>query len=130
MSKILLFDGVCNLCDSTVQFVIKRDPHAQFRFASLQSEKGQQLIQQYGIANDLNSFILIDQDRCYSKSSAALRVMKNIKGPWRLLYGLIIVPRPIRDAGYDLIAKNRYKWFGKKEQCMLPSPDIRERFLE
>ncbi|MEP7164689.1 MAG: thiol-disulfide oxidoreductase DCC family protein [Ferruginibacter sp.] len=127
---IILFDGICNLCNSSVQYVIKHDPHAIFRFASLQGETGQQLLKQYGLPpNDLNSFVLIRDNKLYTRSAAALNVAKQLTGSTRFLYGFIIVPPFIRNAVYDLIAKNRYKWFGKKEACMIPTAALRSRFL-
>lgn len=130
MNKIILFDGECNFCNRSVQFIIKRDPEGYYKFASLQSDIGQKILKEYSVPENINSFILIDNNRCYSKSSATLRVCKNLKGLWKLFHSLLIVPRPIRDFFYEIIAKNRYKWFGKKDSCMLPSPDIRKRFLE
>jgi predicted DCC family thiol-disulfide oxidoreductase YuxK len=130
VEKIILFDGICNFCNASVQFIIKRDPQAQFRFASLQSEVGKKLLTKYKIPEDINSFIFIAGERYYTKSSAALRVCKHLKGFWRLFYVFILVPRPLRDRFYDFIARNRYQWFGKKESCMIPTPDIRNRFLE
>lgn len=129
--KIVLFDGVCNLCNRSVQFIIKRDHHKQFHFASLQGKTGQQLLAQFHLpADNLNSFILIENGTLYRKSSAALRVCRKLGGAWPLLYGFIIVPAFIRDAVYSLIAKNRYKWFGKTESCMIPAPGLKERFLD
>jgi predicted DCC family thiol-disulfide oxidoreductase YuxK len=130
MEKIILFDGICNFCNGSVQFNIKRDPQAHFRFASLQSEVGKEMLTKYRIPEDINSFIFIDGERYYTKSSAALTVCKHLKGFWKLLYVFLLVPRPIRDIFYHLIAENRYKWFGKRESCMIPSEDIRKRFLE
>jgi predicted DCC family thiol-disulfide oxidoreductase YuxK len=130
MEKIILFDGICNFCSASVQFIIKRDPQAQFCFASLQSEAGKKLLTKYRIPEDINSLILIDGERYYVKSNASLRVCKHLKGFWKLFYVFILVPRPLRDCFYDIIAENRYKWFGKKESCMIPTPDIRKRFLE
>jgi predicted DCC family thiol-disulfide oxidoreductase YuxK len=130
VEKIILFDGICNFCNGSVQFIIKRDPQAQFRFASLQSEAGKKLLTKHRIPEDINSFIFIDGEKCYTKSSAALKVCKHFKGFWKLFYIFILVPRSIRDHFYDFIAENRYKWFGKKESCMIPTPDIRKRFLE
>lgn len=129
MGQILLFDGECNFCDHSVQFIIKRDPAAIFTFASLQGDAGQQLLKQFQVPADINSFVLIDNGTVYYRSSAALRVCKHLKGIWKVGYLFLIIPRPIRDAFYKIIAKNRYKWFGKKSSCMLPSPDIRKRFL-
>jgi predicted DCC family thiol-disulfide oxidoreductase YuxK len=130
VEKIILFDGICNFCNASVQFIIKRDPQAHFRFASLQSEVGKKMLTKYRIPEDINSFILIAGERYYTKSSAALRVCKHLKGFWKLFYVFILVPRPIRDCFYRFIAGNRYKWFGKRESCMIPSEDIRKRFLE
>jgi predicted DCC family thiol-disulfide oxidoreductase YuxK len=127
---IILFDGICNLCNASVQYVIEHDPDALFRFASLQGETGQQLLKQYSLsANDLNSFVLISDNRAFTRSTAALKVAKHLKGITKLLYGFIIVPPFIRNAVYGLIAKNRYKWFGVKDACMIPTAALRERFL-
>ncbi len=129
--KIILFDGVCNLCTGTVQFVIKRDKKNQFLFGSLQSKAGQEYLKKFNLpVNVFNSFLLIENDRLYSRSSAALRMMKNLGGGWQLLYALLIVPKFIRDGIYNFIAKNRYKWFGKKEECWLPTAELNEKFLE
>lgn len=129
MEQIILFDGDCNFCDKSVQFIIKRDFVGFYKFASLQSEIGQKLIQQYNIPTNLDSFILVTDQKWYAKSSAALHVCKNLNGLWKIFYTLLIIPRPIRDLFYHIIAKNRYKWFGKKDHCILPSPEIRKRFL-
>ena len=127
---IILFDGVCNLCNYSVQYVIKHDPDAVFQFASLQGETGRQLLRQYGLsANDLNSFVLIRDNKAYTRSSAALTVTKQLTGLTKLLYGFIIVPPFIRNAVYSFIAKNRYKWFGKKDSCMIPIAGLKSRFL-
>ncbi len=130
---IILFDGVCNLCNSSVQFVIKRDKKEQFRFAALQGEFGRQVLDQYKNklpARTMDSFILLEKDDLYTQSTAALRVARRLPGGWRLLYAFMIVPRFIRDGVYKLIARNRYKWFGKKESCMIPSPSLKARFLD
>jgi predicted DCC family thiol-disulfide oxidoreductase YuxK len=127
---VLLFDGVCNLCNSSVQFIIERDPNARFRFASLQSEEGQALLSRFeNRPADLSSVVLVQDDLLYARSEAALRVARQLGGGWSLLYAFIVVPRPIRDAVYDWIARNRYRWFGKKDACMIPSPDLKSRFL-
>jgi predicted DCC family thiol-disulfide oxidoreductase YuxK len=127
---VILFDGVCNFCNSSVQFVIKRDPKQQFRFASLQSEFGQQVLAQHQLPqNDFNSFILLQEGNIYTKSTAALKVAKQLSGLWPMLYGFIIIPPFIRNAVYSFIAQNRYRWFGKREACMLPSPQQRNLFL-
>ena len=129
MKKVILFDGECKFCDQSVQFIIKRDPIGYFKFASLQSDIGKELLNKYNAPKDIDSFVLIEDNNCYFKSSAALRICKNLKGGWKILYVLLVVPKPIRDLFYGFIAKNRYKWFGKKESCMLPSPEERKRFL-
>lgn len=130
MKRIVLFDGDCNFCDASVQFIIHRDPAYHFYFASLQSEKGQQLTQQFGIAKEEDSMVLIENNKAYTKSSAALHVAKKLDGLWHLLFIFILIPRPIRDCVYAYIANNRYKWFGKKDDaCTLPSPETRKRFL-
>ncbi|KMY53369.1 thiol-disulfide oxidoreductase [Bacillus sp. FJAT-27231] len=129
MHPVVLFDGECNFCDSSVQFIIKNDPKGMFHFASLQSDTGQELLKKHHVPSDIDSMILIEGDKVYYKSAAALRICRHLKGAWKLLYAFIIVPRPIRNIAYDFIAKNRYKWFGKKESCMLPSLSVRARFI-
>ncbi|WP_066398252.1 thiol-disulfide oxidoreductase DCC family protein [Neobacillus mesonae] len=130
MQRIILFDGVCNFCNSSVQFIIKRDPKGHFKFASLQGEIGQQLLNQHGLNSKMDSFVLIEDDNIFFESTAALRVCRKLKGGWKLLAGLFIVPSPLRNSIYKIIAKNRYKWFGKKDSCMLPRPEWRNRFLD
>jgi len=127
---ILLFDGVCNLCNSSVQFIVKRDKDATFRFASLQSEEAQELLDAFDDKpGDLSSVILVEDSKLYARSTAALRIARRLGDAWPLLYGFIIIPQPIRDGVYNWIARNRYRWFGKKDQCMIPSPDLKSRFL-
>ena len=128
--KIILFDGVCNLCNGAINFVIKRDKGNIFKFAALQSEIGQTLLSKFKIdTSKVDSIILIDGEKCYVKSSAALRISKHLSSGYPLLYGFLILPKFIRDAVYDYIARNRYKWFGKKESCMIPTPELKEKFL-
>jgi predicted DCC family thiol-disulfide oxidoreductase YuxK len=128
--KIILFDGVCNLCNTSVTFLIKRDKKDVFRFAALQEEPGASLLKKYNIdSKDTDSIILIDNDKAYIKSSAALRATKYMSGAYPLLYAFIIVPKFIRNAVYDYIARNRYTWYGKKESCMIPTPELRGKFL-
>ena len=127
---IILFDGVCNLCNTAVQTVIKNDPKGKFLFASLQSEEGQKLSQQFQLPfNDFNSFVLIQDERVYTRSTGALKVAKQLSGGWKFLYVFIIVPPFIRDAVYNWVSRNRYKWFGKQDECMLPTPELKARFL-
>lgn len=128
--KIVLFDGVCNLCSSSVQFILKRDRKNQFLFGSLQGEYGQRILKEYHLPTDnFNSFMLLEDGKLYTRSSGALRMLKHIGGGWSLLYAFIIVPKFLRDAVYNFIATNRYKWFGKKNECWLPKPEWKERFL-
>jgi predicted DCC family thiol-disulfide oxidoreductase YuxK len=130
-NTIILFDGVCNFCNGAVNFVIQRDKKSLIKFAPLQSDVGRQLLKQYNLpVNTFNSFIFIEDGKAYTQSTAALKVCKYLTAWWPLFYGFIIVPKFIRDGIYKWIAKNRYKWFGKKEQCMIPTPEIRDRFLQ
>ena len=128
-TPVILFDGVCNLCNGAVNFIIRRDVHKIFRFAALQSDAGTKLREQYGIEGELESILLIMGGRVYKMSDAALKIAAQLSLPYSLLYGFIIVPPFIRNAVYKLIARNRYKWFGKQESCMMPTPDVTERFL-
>ena len=128
---IILFDGICNLCNGAVQFIIKRDKKDQFVFASLQGRSGSELLNKFELPSNLiNSFVLVEGDKVYTRSTAALRVARKLNGGWKLLYGFMIIPRFIRNAVYNLIAKNRYKWFGKRNECMVPSPELKARFLD
>ena len=127
--KILLFDGICNLCNNLVFFIIKRDPKSQFKFAALQSETGKLLLKKYILeSNNLNTVVYIKGEKYFLKSTAILNIIKDLGGYWKLFYAFIIIPKFIRDFIYDLIAKSRYRIFGKKESCMIPSPDINKRF--
>ncbi len=128
--KIILFDGVCNLCNGAVTYIINRDKKNLFKFAALQSEIGQQLISKFNIdTSKVDSIILIDGEKHYEKSSAALRIAKYLSGAYPLLFGFMVVPKFIRNAVYDYIARNRYKWFGKKESCMIPTAKLKDKFL-
>jgi predicted DCC family thiol-disulfide oxidoreductase YuxK len=128
---IVLFDGVCNLCNRSVNFIIDRDQQGVFRFASQQSAAGRELLARCGLpADELSTMVLIEGERHYTRSSAALRIARRLRFPWRLLFGLIVIPPPLRNLGYRLIAHNRYRWFGKTESCRVPTPDLRERFLD
>lgn len=130
MSAIILFDGVCNLCDNLVKFVIKNDKKNYFKFAPLQSESGRELLDKYNIDKEsLDSVVLVENDKAYTHSSAALQLTKNLDAPWFLAYPLIFVPKFIRNPIYNWIARNRYKWFGKKDSCMMPTPEIKAKFL-
>jgi predicted DCC family thiol-disulfide oxidoreductase YuxK len=130
VDRIILFDGVCNLCNRSVQFILKRDSIGYFKFASLQGETGQALLKKHGLNHDLTSFILIENEKVYLKSSAALRVSSKLDGAWGMLWLFRILPLFFRDFIYDIVAKNRYRWFGKEESCMLPLPKWKDRFLD
>lgn len=130
-NPVILFDGVCNLCNASVQFVIKRDRKNTFRFASLQSAIGQKLLQQVGLhQQSLYSVIVIQNGKVFQRSRAALEIARSMDGLWPLLYIFIIVPPFIRNAVYDWIARNRYKWFGVQQSCLMPTPAMKERFLD
>ena len=129
---IILFDGVCNLCNTSVNFIIKKDKKNKFMFTSLQSDVAKKLLLQFNSKindNNLGSIVLIKQNKIYYKSTAALIIGKELKFPYNLSFLFIIIPKFIRDFIYDVIAKNRYKWFGKKDTCIIPSEDELNRFL-
>jgi predicted DCC family thiol-disulfide oxidoreductase YuxK len=129
--SIILFDGVCNLCNRSVQFIIRRDKKNRFRFAAIQGKTGQSLMQQFQLTqNEINSFLLIEGQKIYTRSTAALRVFRQLGGLWSLLYVFIIVPPFIRDVIYNWVARNRYKWYGKRDACMIPSDELKSKFLE
>jgi predicted DCC family thiol-disulfide oxidoreductase YuxK len=141
MSAVVLFDGVCNFCDSSVNFVIEHDRDGYFKFAPLQSEAGIELANKYGLRSEeagssvddlipIDSVILIEDGAAYTHSTAALRIVRRLGGIWSWLYAFIVVPRPVRDFFYKLFAKYRYRFFGKRDQCMIPSPEVRARFLD
>jgi predicted DCC family thiol-disulfide oxidoreductase YuxK len=131
LKYIVLFDGVCNLCNSSVQFILKRDKHKKFLFGSLQGAAGQQLLTKFNLpVNQFNSFILVEGERFYTRSTAVLRMLKHLGRGWQLWYACIIIPPFIRNAVYNLIARNRYKWFGKKDECRVPTPEERALFLD
>jgi len=125
--RVVLFDGVCNLCNGAVQFIIRRDLHARFQFAALQSEAAAKLLR---TGPTLDSFVLMEGDRVFTKSAAALRIARGLRFPWPLLFIFWLIPRPLRDLVYDWVASHRYAWFGKRDSCMLPTPELRQRFLD
>jgi predicted DCC family thiol-disulfide oxidoreductase YuxK len=130
IAPIILFDGVCNLCNASVQFVIARDPRARFRFGALQSEAAAACLQRLCVQGALtDSVVLIENDRIYTRSTAALRIARGLRFPWPVAFLLIAVPRPLRDWVYDFVARRRYRWFGKRDACMVPTPALRDRFL-
>ncbi len=128
--KIILFDGVCNLCNTSVNFVIRKDKKDCFRFAALQSDIGKEYTAKYNINSiETDSILLVDKDKVYLKSTAALHIVKSLSGGYPLFYGFIIIPAFIRNWVYDYVATNRYKWFGKKESCMIPTPELKAKFM-
>lgn len=130
MGAIVLFDGVCNFCNASVNFVIEHDKVGYFKFAPLQSAIGEELVAKHGInTEDTDSVIVVENDRAYTHSSAALRIAKRLDGIWSWTYAFIIVPKPIRDVAYKLFARYRYRLFGRRDACMMPTPEIRARFL-
>ncbi len=127
---VVLFDGVCNLCNGFVRFVIPRDPRGHIRFAALQSEAARRLMGQAGVTpGGADSVVLVEGQRAFVRSEAALRIARQLRFPWPILYGLVIVPRPLRDWVYDIVARNRFRWFGRRDVCMVPGPDTQDRFL-
>lgn len=128
-NPIVLFDGVCNYCNAMVNFAIRNDKKAILKFAPLQSEPGKQLRDQYNIPKEIDSVIFIDNGTSYTYADAAIRITKYLSWPAKALYAFIIIPKFIRQPVYKWIARNRYKWFGKKEECMIPTGDIKSRFL-
>ncbi|OMF16464.1 thiol-disulfide oxidoreductase DCC [Paenibacillus amylolyticus] len=127
---IVLVDGVCHFCQGLTKWIIKRDPEGKYHFASLQSDVAKELLEKGNLSTDsMDTFVLIENGNYYTRSTAALRLAKGLKFPYPLLYVFIIIPKFIRNAVYNLVARNRYRWFGKDEACMLPTPEIKDRFL-
>ncbi|GGW65545.1 thiol-disulfide oxidoreductase DCC family protein [Vreelandella hamiltonii] len=127
---IVIFDGVCNFCNGAVNFIIQRDPEGVFAFTPMQSELAQELTERFNVPDvGTDTLVLIKEGECYVLSDAALEIAKDLKGPWRLCYALKRVTRPIRDAAYKLFARHRYRLFGKKDACMVPSAEVKSRFV-
>lgn len=130
-SHLVIFDGVCNLCEASVNFIIAHDPRGTFRFVPSQTPLGRALQDHYHVnTGSLDTVVLIRDGRVYTESSAAAEIARELDGPWRRLAAIRFVPRPLRDGVYRLIARNRYRWFGRKQVCLLPTPELRARFLE
>jgi len=128
--KIILFDGVCNFCNFWINFILDRDKNNIFKFAALQSEAGQELLHKFGLStSDFDTFILIDGNRYFTKSTAALKISKNLNSSVKAFYPFIFLPKFFRDFFYDLVARNRYRTFGKRDACRIPTPEEREKFL-
>lgn len=129
--EVILFDGVCNLCNGAIDFILERDPEGHFVFASLQSVPGREILSQFGLATkDFDSVVLVKNGRVYKKSRAAIEIASKMTGGWPLFQIFKVIPRFVTDGVYNFIAQNRYKFFGKRETCRLPTPAIRSRFLE
>jgi predicted DCC family thiol-disulfide oxidoreductase YuxK len=127
----ILFDGVCNFCNHWVQVALKKDRKGQLRFAPLQSQAAIKLLKEHSLqTTSLSSVVLLENGKAYTQSSAVCRICKHLSGGWKLLYGFIVIPKFIRDGIYNVIARNRYKWFGRKDACMIPSAEQRTRFLQ
>lgn len=128
--RVIVFDGVCNWCNAWVNVMIEHDPHGKFKFGTLQSEEAQQILQDLQLpAKNFETFLLLEEGCVFTKSSAALRIVRQLSGFWPFLYLFIVVPRPLRDAAYDFVARHRYKWMGKAETCRVPTPKERARFV-
>ncbi|QIL38427.1 DUF393 domain-containing protein [Pedobacter sp. HDW13] len=126
---IIFFDGVCNLCNASVQFVIAHDKNDQFCFTAIQGELAKEVLPKFNVdLTQLNTVLLLEEGKLYTKSSAALRIAKKLNGAWPLLYGFIIIPKFVRDWFYNIVAQNRYKWWGKEESCWVPTPDLKSKF--
>jgi predicted DCC family thiol-disulfide oxidoreductase YuxK len=128
--RIVLFDGVCNFCNASVNFIIDRDPDAKFKFASLQSSLGKKLRSRHAISDALDALVLIEDGTAYTASTAALRIARQLTQPWPLAYSLIAIPRPMRDWAYRQFSSRRYRLFGRSESCRVPTPDLRSRYLD
>ena len=128
---VVLFDGVCNLCNGAVQFIIDRDPGARLRFAALQSEIGQRLMEHAGYTGvRLDSIVFIENGTPFDRSTAVLRIVRHLQRPWPLLALALMIPRPVRDFAYGIVARHRYRWFGREPHCRVPTPSLRARFLD
>lgn len=128
--SLIMFDGVCNLCNGFVNFIIVRDRENKFQFGSLQSPVVAGILKQHHYStSDLSTVVLLENNKLYYQSTAVLKIARKLGGGWALLYGFIIIPRPIRDFIYNLVAKNRYKLFGRQDACMIPTPELRAKFV-
>ena len=131
MASLVLFDGVCNLCNGFVQFVVARDPGGRFQFGALQSASARRVLELHDMPAPIpDAIVLVDDGQLFTRSTAALRIARRLTFPWPLAYAFIAVPRPLRDWIYDLIARHRYRWFGQRAHCMVPTPALRSRFID
>jgi len=130
MSEIMIFDGVCVLCARSVKFILAHESAPRLRFVPLQSPAGARLMREYGFsAEDAKTFVLVIDDQSYVRSEAAIRVARYLRNPWRQLGAIRVLPRALRDWGYDVVARNRYRWFGRADSCMVPTAEVRSRFI-
>lgn len=134
-APLVLFDGVCNLCNGAVLFIIDREPRGILRFASLQSDAGRAALRRAGSAlaegsDEPDTIVFLEAGRMFERSTAALRIARYMRWPYRALYALLLVPRPLRDLVYRFVARHRYRWFGKSDACRVPTPELRARFVE
>jgi predicted DCC family thiol-disulfide oxidoreductase YuxK len=130
VTDIVIFDGVCNLCARSVQFILRHESEPRFQFSPVQSAAGARILGTHGIsAADVDTFVLVSEGKVYTRSTAALRIARHFKGAWQLLRILWVVPRPLRDMLYNFVARNRYTWFGKAESCLVPTPELSARFI-
>lgn len=131
VNPIILFDGVCNLCNGAVNFIIDRDPEAYFRMAALQSTIGQEILQKHSLNTQyFDTIVLVEGENIYSHSTAALRIARKLSGAWPLFYAFIVIPSPLRNVIYNWISRNRYRWFGKQDVCRIPTPELQRHFLQ
>jgi predicted DCC family thiol-disulfide oxidoreductase YuxK len=129
-SDLMIFDGVCHLCTRSVAFILEHESAPTLRFVPLQSPAGARMMRELGLsADDAKTFVLVVDGKPYVRSEAAIRVSRYLRRPWRMLGGIRVLPRAVRDWGYDLVARNRYRWFGRRETCIVPSPEVRARFI-
>lgn len=129
MTDIVIFDGICNLCARSVQFILRHESEPRFQFSPVQSAAGARILSEHGFsAADVDTFVLVSEGKVYTRSTAALRIARHFKNAWRLLRVLWVVPRTVRDALYDFVARNRYSWYGKSDSCMVPTPELSARF--
>jgi predicted DCC family thiol-disulfide oxidoreductase YuxK len=129
MSGLVIFDGVCNFCERSVQLILRHEARPELRFALVQSNTGARMARDLGFdPEDAKTFVIVERDRAYVRSAAAIRVARYLRWPWRALAVIWVIPRPLRDWAYDLVAANRYRWFGRKDSCMVPTPELMLRF--
>lgn len=131
MSGIVIFDGVCNFCEGAVNFILRHESGARLTFVPLQTSTGASMLRELGFdPEDAKTFVFVEGGEAYARSAATVRLARYLRWPWRALAAIWIIPRPLRDYGYNLVATHRYRWFGRKERCMIPAQDVRSRFVQ